>query len=245
MNMKHKAWLGRTWKRSAACLVALTLQCSIAAPALAQASPAAASRPPALMDREKEIALALSACPPGLAEKAAVYVLGASGYIKVRESGNGFTAIVQHSVPDAQEPQCMDQEGARTFLQRMLLVAELRAQGKSREEIHRAVAEALAKGALQPPQRPGVDYMLSAQNQIPNEKGVVIPFPPHVMFFGTHLTNAAIGVDNKTLGADGNPMGAAFVAGEGSPFALVIVPVAGRGEMRHTMSDLGSSDERR
>ena len=244
MDMKHKAWPGATWKRRAACLVALTLQCSSAAPALAQASPAAASRPPAMMDREKEIALALSACPPALAERAAVYVLGASGYIKVRESGNGFTAIVQHSVPSAQEPQCMDEEGARTFLQRMLLVAELRAQGKSREEIHRAVAEALAKGALRPPQKPGVDYMLSAQNQIPNEKGVVIPFPPHVMFYGTHLTNADIGVDKEALGADGNPMGAAFVAGEGSPFALVIVPVVARGAMTHTMPGFGSPDER-
>lgn len=244
MDMKHKAWLGARWKRPGACLVALMLQCSSAAPALAQASPAAAGRPLAMMDREKEIALALSACPPRLAEKAAVYVLGASGYIKVRESGNGFTAIVQHSVPGAQEPQCMDQEGARTFLQRMLLVAELRAQGKSREEIHRAVAEALAKGALQPPRRPGVDYMLSAQNQIPNEKGVVIPFPPHVMFYGTHLTNADIGVDKDSLGADGNPMGAAFVAGEGSPFALVIVPVAARGVMTHMMSGFDSPDDR-
>jgi hypothetical protein len=244
MNMRYKAWLGARWKRPAACLVALTLQCSSAAPALAQASPAAASRPLAMMDREKEIALALSACPPGLAEKAAVYVLGASGYIKVRESGNGFTAIVQHSVPSAQEPQCMDQEGARTFLQRMLLVAELRAQGKSREEIHRAVAEALAKGALQPPHRPGVDYMLSTQNQVPNEKGIVTQFPPHVMFYGTHLTNADIGVDKETLGADGNPMGVAFVAGEGSPFALVIVPVGARGAMTHTMSGFGSPDDR-
>jgi hypothetical protein len=244
MNMRYKAWLGARWKRPAACLVALTLQCSSAAPALAQASPAAASRPLAMMDREKEIALALSACPPGLAEKTAVYVLGASGYIKVRESGNGFTAIVQHSVPSAQEPQCMDQEGARTFLQRMLLVAELRAQGKSREEIHRAVAEALAKGALQPPHRPGVDYMLSTQNQVPNEKGIVTQFPPHVMFYGTHLTNADIGVDKETLGADGNPMGVAFVAGEGSPFALVIVPVGARGAMTHTMSGFGSPDDR-
>jgi hypothetical protein len=244
MDMKYKAWLGARWTRPTACLVALTMQCSNAAPALAQASPAAASRPLAMMDREKEIALALSACPPGLAEKAAVYVLGASGYIKVRESENGFTAIVQHSVPGAQEPQCMDQEGARTFLQRMLLVAELRAQGKSREEIHRAVAEALAKGALQPPHRPGVDYMLSTQNQIPNETGVVIPFPPHVMFYGTSLTNADIGVDKETLGADGNPMGAAFVAGEGSPFALVIVPVGARGAMTHTMSGFGSPDDR-
>ena len=51
------------------------------------------------MDREKEIALALSSCPAALANKAAVYVLDKTGYVKVRESQNGFTAIVQHAAP--------------------------------------------------------------------------------------------------------------------------------------------------
>jgi hypothetical protein len=37
-----------------------------------------------LMDRDKEVALALSACPPFLASKAAVYVLEKAGYVKVR-----------------------------------------------------------------------------------------------------------------------------------------------------------------
>jgi hypothetical protein len=55
------------------------------------------------MDRQKEIALALSACPPSVA-KAAVYVLDKSGYVKARDSQNGFTAIVQHSLPISQEP---------------------------------------------------------------------------------------------------------------------------------------------
>src|SRR5262249_32826789 len=49
-------------------------------------------------------ALALSACPPFVAGKAAVYVLDKSGYVKVRDSRNGFTALVQHSLPTAQEP---------------------------------------------------------------------------------------------------------------------------------------------
>jgi hypothetical protein len=66
--------------------------------------PAAGSQPPPLMDRQKEIALALSACPPSVATKAAVYVLDKSGYVKARDSQNGFTAIVQHSLPISQEP---------------------------------------------------------------------------------------------------------------------------------------------
>lgn len=237
--MKFRARSGRRSTRLAASLIALALQLSAAASALAQLAPAGASSQPAITDREKEIALALSACPPGVAGRAAVYVLGKSGYVKVRESGNGFTAIVQHSLPGAQEPQCMDEGGAGTFLQRALMVAELRALGKSSAEVRRAVAAAMAKGALQSPHRPGVIYMLSPQNRIPNEKGVVIPFPPHVMFYGTSLTNADIGVDKDSLGADGNPMGPAFVAAEGSPFALVIVPVGKHGGMTHVMPTWG------
>ncbi|HZT01768.1 MAG TPA: hypothetical protein VFA39_05845 [Steroidobacteraceae bacterium] len=237
--MKFRAWSGWRSTRLAASFVALALELSAGASALAQLAPAGASSQPAIMNREKEIALALSACPPSIAGRAAVYVLGKSGYVKVRESGNGFTAIVQHSLPGAQEPQCMDEGAAGTFLQRDLMVAELRAQGKSSEEVHRAVAAAMAKGALRSPHRPGVIYMLSPQNRIPNEKGVVVPFPPHVMFYGTSLTNADIGVDKDSLGADGNPMGPAFVAAEGSPFALVIVPVGKDGGMTHVMPTWG------
>jgi hypothetical protein len=152
---------------------------------------------------------------------AAVYVLDKSGYVKVRDSQNGFTAIVQHSLPTSQEPQCMDAEGTRTFLPGMLKVAELRAQGKSLDEIKRFVADALAKGVFQPPTRPGIDYMLSTENLVPDDNGVVAPFPPHVMFYAPYLTNADLGSEGQAGG------GPAFVAGAGTPYALIIVPVGG------------------
>jgi hypothetical protein len=208
------------------CLLGLAVHAAAAAPAAAQSPPPAAA-PPALMERQREIALALSACPPFAADKAAVYVLETSGYVKVRDSANGFTAIVQHSLPTAQEPRCMDAEGTRTHLPRILKVAELRARGKSREEIQRFVADAFATGVFQPPARVGIDYMLSTENRVPNEKGDVIPYPPHVMIYAPYLTNAEIGVDREKLGADGNPSGPAFVAGERSPHGLIIVPRAG------------------
>ena len=187
------------------------------------------------MDRQKEIALALSACPPSVASKAAVYVLNTSGYVKVRDSQNGFTAIVQHALPTSQEPQCMDAEGTRTHLPRILKVAELRAQGKSRDEIKRFVAEAFAKGVFQAPTPAGVDYMLSTENvvAVDGEKGTVAPFPPHVMFYGPYLTNA-------DLGSDGNPGGLAFVANEGSPHALIIVPVSPHPGPSHAAADTRS-----
>jgi len=201
------------------CLIGLTFQIVVGATTLAQSTQIAGSLQPPLMDRQKEIALALSACPASVASKAAVYVLETSGYVKVRESQNGFTAIVQHSQPTSQEPQCMDAEGTRTFLPRYLKVAELRAQGKSPEEIRRFVADAFAKGIFQAPTRPGVDYMLSTENIVPlDDKGTIGHFPPHVMFYGPYMTNA-------DLGSDGNQAGPAFVAGEGSPHALIIVPL--------------------
>jgi len=43
-------------------------------------------------------------------------------------------------------------------------VAELRAQGKTPEEIRRFVADAYAKGVFKPPAQPGIDYMLSPHN---------------------------------------------------------------------------------
>ena len=117
----------------------------------------------------------------------------------------------------------MDSEGARAFLPRILKVAELRALGKTPQEIQAFLSDAVTKGIFSPPMRPGVIYMLPDQNLNTNGKGEV--FPPHVMFYGTHLTNADIGVDGKDLGPDGNPKGPTFVAGDGSPFSMIIVPI--------------------
>lgn len=62
------------------------------------------------------------------------------------------------------------------------------------------------------------------------DKDIVAHFPPHVMFYGPYMTNAE-------LGSDENPGGPAFVAGEGTPHALIIVPVAGHTEENHTSAE--------
>ena len=221
------------------CCLGLVAKIAMSLIAMAQATPRnTIPQTPPLMDRQREIALALGACPPSVADKAAVYVLQKSGYVKVRESQNGFTAIVQHALPISQDPQCMDAEGTRTFLPRYLKVAELRAQGKSPEEIKRFVADAFAKGIFQPPTRVGIDYMLSTENitVVDPEKGIVEPYPPHVMFYGPYMTNA-------DLGSDGNPHGLAFVAGEGAPHALIIVPVAAGAHSNQSASDYSSTSQ--
>jgi len=171
-------------------------------------------------DRDREIALALEAAPPALGAKAGLYVHDKSGYVKLRDSGNGFVCLVDHRIPNAVEPQCMDAEGVRTFLPKYLLVAELRAQGKSEAQIREAVQAAFSTGKLQAPTRPGIIYMLSPHNvvTVDPEKGIAVPFPGHLMFYAPNMTSADVG-------SDGSPTSAIFVVDEKTPHALMIVPV--------------------
>lgn len=192
----------------ALCAVALPIAASAGAPEL-----------PPLLDRAKEVEAALKACPSHVQANAGVYALEKTGFVKVRDSKNGFTAIINRTLVNSFEPQCLDAEGTRTFLPWYLKAAELRAQGKSKEDVKKAIADGFAGGKFQAPARAGIDYMLSTENVVPiDDKGNVAPYPPHLMMYVPGLKNA-------DLGSDGNPMGPAFVVDEGTPKALLIVPV--------------------
>src|SRR5215813_744549 len=143
------------------CVLGLFAAMFVNASAAAQSTQAGGDQQPQLMERDKEIALALSSCPSFLRDKAAIYVLEKSGYVKVRDSGNGFTAIVHHVRPNSQQPQCLDVDAEQTFLPQILKVAELRAQGKTQQEIQAFMSDAVAKGTFSPPIRPGIIYMFS------------------------------------------------------------------------------------
>jgi hypothetical protein len=172
-------------------------------------------------DRDKEIALALEAGPAGVTAKAGVWVHDQAGYyIKTRDSQNGFVCVVDHRIPSASEPQCLDAEGVRTFLPKFQLVASLRAKGTAESDIRKAVKAAFKNGTLAAPSRPGVIYMLSPHNvvTIDEEKGLVAPFPGHLMFYAPNMSS-------KDLGSDGAPTSPLFVVDEKTPHALMIVPV--------------------
>src|SRR5215471_15812093 len=143
------------WCVPGAWLLRLAVQLTMSASAAAQSVPAVTTQS-ALMDRQREIALALSACPASVADKAAVYVLEKSGYVKVRESENGFAAIVGHTLPNSVDPQCMNAEAARTHIPPILKLAELRAQGVGSDEIKRVMAESYAKGVFPKPAGLGI-----------------------------------------------------------------------------------------
>jgi hypothetical protein len=171
-------------------------------------------------DRDKEVALALEAGPPTVTAKAGIWVHDKTGYIKFRDSQNGFVCVVDHRIPSAVEPQCMDAEGVKTFFPKYQLVASMRAKGKPEPEIQKAVAAAFKDGKLKAPARPGVIYMMSPHNvvTIDEVKGIAAPFPGHLMFYAPNLTSA-------DLGSDGTPASPLFVVDEKTPHALMIVPV--------------------
>ena len=171
-------------------------------------------------DKATETALALEAGPASVTAKAGVWVHDKTGYVKARDSENGFVCVVDHRIPTAVEPQCMDAEGVKTFFPKYQLVASLRAKGKPEPEIRKAVKAAFANGTLKAPARPGVIYMLSPHNvvTIDEEKGIAAPFPGHLMFYAPNLTSA-------DLGSDGTPASPLFVVDENTPHALMIVAV--------------------
>ena len=140
-----------------------------------------------------------------------------TGYVKVRDSANGFTAIVQHSLATTQEPQCMDVEGTRTLLPRILKMAELRAQGKNPEEIKRFVADAFAKGSSA--RRPG-----RGSTTVHRERGAARPGKGHRRAFPSARPVLRSLPDQRRPRLT-KPRLPAFVAGSGTPNALIIVPV--------------------
>lgn len=149
---------------------------------------------PPLLPRDREVALALSAAPSYISGQATVYVLEASGYVRVREGSNGFTCLVVRDYAQDLAPVCHDPEGTRTVVPRLLREADLRAQGKTEQQIREEINEGLRTGKYRVPQRLGVAYMLSQENRgfLP-DLGRVVSVKPHVMFYAPYLRNEDIG----------------------------------------------------
>jgi hypothetical protein len=162
-----------------------------------------------------EIQMALSALPPSMRAAAAVHVLGPKGYRLARPGTSGVHCLVARSRPDTQEPECWDQEGAETIMPSVLAEAEWRAAGLGETEVKRRLAEGFASGAFRAPRRPGVAYMLSADNWVFNGQKV-IHYHPHLMLYAPYLTN-------KDIGSDGRDPKAPWILNEGSPHAYIIV----------------------
>ncbi len=185
-----------------------------------------------LLPRDAETALARSAAPAGISDRATIKVLTKSGYEVVRRGDNGFTCMVMRGWtaptytpaelrdlvydPAVRAPICFDPEATRTVMPYYELRSTLGMAGQTPDQIARRVEAAYASGSLT--KRAGVSfaYMWSADQHLGPGIG---HWRPHMMIFSPKYTNEMIG---------GNPFGGPlpFVSDDaGTPFAVVVVPV--------------------
>jgi hypothetical protein len=150
--------------------------------------------------RERQIELALSAAPTEVSSKASVYILGPKGYEKVREGTNGFSCLIERSFKGTTQtssaPACFDAEGSGSIMLAYLRREELRAAGKSEEEVKEDIAKGYQDGRFKTP-GPGFLYMMSNENFVYNNVSGKSGFvPPHLMFYAPNKTAKDVGYES-------------------------------------------------
>jgi hypothetical protein len=182
-------------------IIALALALPIVFPVAARQAAAQASKAayPAMApieqylisDESSEIALARSAAPASISDKAEIMVLQRDGYKTVVQGSNGFLCIVERSWgqgtdqdefwnPTMRAPHCFNAQASRSIARIYLRKTKLVMAGKTKAEIAQAITTALDKKEL-PALEPGaMAYMMSKQQYL-NDHGKA--WHPHTMFF--------------------------------------------------------------
>lgn len=163
----------------------------------------------------REIALARSAAPEAVSERAAIWVLRDGEYEIAVEGLNGNACMVSRSRSRSLEPICYDPEGARTLLPIEARLVELRLARGDREAAWKTVTEEIERGDLKLPNRPAMTYMLSsAQRLVADDGREVGAWRPHFMIYIPYARSEDFGLFGTTSQV--------FVAREGGPLAHLI-----------------------
>jgi hypothetical protein len=185
-----------------------------------------------MMPQEAEVALAKSAAPQNISDRATIKVLTASGYQAVHEGDNGFVCMVMRGFTGAptftpaqirglvydaktRAPICFNPQAAKTVIPYYELRTKLGLEGKTPDQISEGVQAAYAKGEI--PKRDGVSfaYMWSADQVL----GPAGHWHPHMMVYLPYYENSMLGDNDPgshlpTIGDDA-----------GTPFAVGVIPV--------------------
>jgi hypothetical protein len=155
------------------------------------------------MPPELETQYALSAAPPGLRARAAVYLLDPKkGYSLARPGTNGVACAVQRTQWELADYRndiyygiCFDAAGVKTYFQVVLDAAALRAQGMSAAALKAEIEKRFRDRTYVPPAKPGVSYMAGPIMRTigPPDMKVKTMAMPHLMFYAPNLTNEDIG----------------------------------------------------
>lgn len=188
-----------------------------------------------LMPADAEIALARSAAPASVSERATVKVLTRSGYQVAQKGDNGVVCMVlrgfaapTYSPPEVRDlvydptvraPICFVPPADRAVMPYYEFRTKLAMKGMTPDEIAQAVAAAYTTGGI--PRRDTVSfgYMWSADQQL----GPAGAFHPHMMVFAPYAENSILAAGN------GPPDRLPLVSDDArTPFAVVVIPVDDR-----------------
>ncbi len=185
--------------------IVLAMMSCLATGSLARAAdyPAMAPLDQYLMDRGAEIALAKSAAPPAVADKATVLVLTRHGYDTAVKGSNGFVCAVERAWmsqydfpqfwnPHMRGPLCYNPAAVRSILPYTIKRTELVLAGRTKVEMIAAIKDGIAKRALPPLEAGAMTYMMSKQQYLNDHAR---NWMPHLMFYFPRADGANWGAD--------------------------------------------------
>lgn len=195
-----------------------------------------------LMERDAEVALARSAAPATVSDRATIKVLTRSGYEVAHAGDNGSVCLVMRGwsavrlVPadgrkgayDAtlRAPICFDPLASRTILPQEELRANLGLRGADPDAIANEVAMAYATGKLPAMEGVSFGYMWSADQDVGSDDA----WHPHMMIYAPYYRNSMLGGHAPDSGLP------SVVVDEGGPFALIVVAVDDKLAIRSSRS---------
>jgi hypothetical protein len=193
--------LRRLFEARCAAVVYAALFC--ASVAHAADYPAMAPLDQYLMDRSAEIALAKSAAPPAIADKATVLVLTRHGYDTAIKGSNGFVCAVERAWmsqydfpgfwnPHMRGPLCFNPPAVRSILPYTIKRTQLVLAGRSKPQIVAAIRSGIEKHTLPRLETGALTYMMSRQGYL-NDKAR--NWVPHLMFYFPRAAGATWGAD--------------------------------------------------
>jgi len=186
-----------------------------------------------LMPQASEIALAKSAAPANISDRATIKVFTKNGFEAVHHGDNGFVCLVMRGFtgaptftpvqvrdaiaydPKTLAPICLNPQAVKTVLPYYEFRTKLGIQGKTPEEIADAVKNAYENGELPKRDQVSFGYMWAADQVL----GPAGHWHPHIMVYAPDYENSMLG--GNTLGA---PLPQCSDDG-GSPFSVVVIPV--------------------
>jgi hypothetical protein len=172
--------------------------------------------PQYLMPPASEIALARSAAPAAISDKATVLTLDSQGYQTAVHGSNGFTCLVERSWmapfespdfwnPKIRGPVCYNPAASGSVLAYTLLRTKLTLAGDSKEKILDEVRAALARNELHSPEPGAMSFMMSKKGYLSDADS---HWHPHLMFhvpkvaaatWGANLPGSPVVLDDREV----------------------------------------------